>query len=113
MHGVPPTFVIQWYSPISALHSFPTRRSSDLSSISVMAGLLSEVTSDESVKKQVAAITTSIAATCFFTLRSEEHTSELQSRLHIVCRPLLEKKNAAPLAPLIPLGRSTAMIVAP
>src|SRR5687768_17900479 len=25
--------------------------------------------------------------------RSEEHTSELQSRLHIVCRPLLEKKN--------------------
>src|SRR2546422_7066817 len=27
---------------------------------------------------------------CF---RSEEHTSELQSRLHLVCRLLLEKKN--------------------
>src|SRR5687768_18201987 len=27
--------------------------------------------------------------------RSEEHTSELQSRLHIVCRRLLEKKNQA------------------
>src|SRR5687768_18372767 len=27
------------------------------------------------------------------TLRSEEHTSELQSRLHLVCRLLLEKKN--------------------
>src|SRR2546429_5100693 len=26
-------------------------------------------------------------------LRSEEHTSELQSRLHLVCRLLLEKKN--------------------
>src|SRR2546429_6806758 len=26
--------------------------------------------------------------------RSEEHTSELQSRLHLVCRLLLEKKNA-------------------
>src|SRR5687768_18290227 len=26
------------------------------------------------------------------TLRSEEHTSELQSRLHLVCRLLLEKK---------------------
>src|SRR2546429_4503466 len=26
-------------------------------------------------------------------LRSEEHTSELQSRLHFVCRLLLEKKN--------------------
>src|SRR2546429_4090900 len=27
------------------------------------------------------------------TNRSEEHTSELQSRLHLVCRLLLEKKN--------------------
>src|SRR5687768_17690882 len=26
-------------------------------------------------------------------VRSEEHTSELQSRLHLVCRLLLEKKN--------------------
>src|SRR2546429_6668482 len=29
-------------------------------------------------------------ATC--RMRSEEHTSELQSRLHLVCRLLLEKK---------------------
>src|SRR5687768_18512562 len=28
--------------------------------------------------------------------RSEEHTSELQSRLHLVCRLLLEKKNQHP-----------------
>src|SRR2546429_7123896 len=28
----------------------------------------------------------------FPSLRSEEHTSELQSRLHLVCRLLLEKK---------------------
>src|SRR2546422_2913590 len=28
-------------------------------------------------------------------IRSEEHTSELQSRLHIVCRLLLEKKKYA------------------
>src|SRR2546422_1868179 len=27
-----------------------------------------------------------------FSVRSEEHTSELQSRLHLVCRLLLEKK---------------------
>src|SRR5687768_17631382 len=26
-------------------------------------------------------------------IRSEEHTSELQSRLHLVCRLLLDKKN--------------------
>src|SRR2546422_7484465 len=30
-------------------------------------------------------------------LRSEEHTSELQSRLHLVCRLLLEKKNKTSL----------------
>src|SRR5687768_18341992 len=29
--------------------------------------------------------------------RSEEHTSELQSRLHLVCRLLLEKKKTKPL----------------
>src|SRR2546422_4278398 len=29
--------------------------------------------------------------------RSEEHTSELQSRLHLVCRLLLEKKKRKPV----------------
>src|SRR2546422_1926559 len=29
-------------------------------------------------------------------IRSEEHTSELQSRLHLVCRLLLEKKKKKP-----------------
>src|SRR2546429_7020173 len=29
--------------------------------------------------------------------RSEEHTSELQSRLHLVCRLLLEKKKHLPV----------------
>src|SRR5687768_18283460 len=31
--------------------------------------------------------------------RSEEHTSELQSRLHLVCRLLLEKKKHHPTRP--------------
>src|SRR2546429_3667625 len=31
----------------------------------------------------------------FGVIRSEEHTSELQSRLHLVCRLLLEKKKYA------------------
>src|SRR2546422_5044530 len=35
---------------------------------------------------------TASTATCSSSLRSEEHTSELQSRLHLVCRLLLEKK---------------------
>src|SRR3712207_7720173 len=35
-------------------------------------------------------------------LRSEEHTSELQSRQYLVCRLLLEKKNPSP-GSLLPL----------
>src|SRR2546429_6382632 len=31
--------------------------------------------------------------------RSEEHTSELQSRLHLVCRLLLEKKKTKTILP--------------
>src|SRR2546422_5013378 len=31
--------------------------------------------------------------------RSEEHTSELQSRLHLVCRLLLEKKKLSAINP--------------
>src|SRR2546422_7656292 len=33
---------------------------------------------------------------CQSRVRSEEHTSELQSRLHLVCRLLLEKKKNIP-----------------
>src|SRR5687768_17690955 len=37
--------------------------------------------------------------------RSEEHTSELQSRLHLVCRLLLEKKKNEPsILPHLPGG---------
>src|SRR3989449_5101637 len=34
--------------------------------------------------------------------RSEEHTSELQSRLHLVCRLLLEKKKISEEGPALP-----------
>src|SRR5256884_4647468 len=47
--------------------------------------------------------TTTATATLIFSsaitsssIRSEEHTSELQSRLHLVCRLLLEKKKKQP-----------------
>src|SRR2546429_7398439 len=38
--------------------------------------------------------------------RSEEHTSELQSRLHLVCRLLLEKKKNNPSMSVPPIQRS-------
>src|SRR2546422_6128137 len=34
-----------------------------------------------------------VSSSGYYNSRSEEHTSELQSRLHLVCRLLLEKKN--------------------
>src|SRR5690606_41817508 len=61
------------------LHSFPTRRSSDLRPArAAMKGGDAEPR-----------VPTTIAADG---LRSEEHTSELQSRENLVCRLLLEKK---------------------
>src|SRR5947209_16929282 len=39
------------------------------------------------------------AADCEGRSRSEEHTSELQSRQYLVCRLLLEKKNKSPVLP--------------
>src|SRR2546430_3388580 len=37
-----------------------------------------------------------------FSLRSEEHTSELQSQSNLVCRLLLEKKKSVPLEATVP-----------
>src|SRR5690625_6917773 len=47
-------------------------------------------------------LTAAAMVTSTLPLRSEEHTSELQSRGHLVCRLLLEKKKArrVPPAPL-------------
>src|SRR5256884_3375454 len=42
--------------------------------------------------------------------RSEEHTSELQSRLHLVCRLLLEKKKK-PLPHLNALNHATSRLM--
>src|SRR5258705_9110535 len=52
-----------------------------------------------------------LGSTTIFAARSEEHTSELQSLRHLVCRLLLEKKkkprNSHPTAPSA-IGTSTA-----
>src|SRR5437868_12487338 len=42
------------------------------------------------------AVTSQNRAPVLVLTRSEEHTSELQSRFDLVCRPLLEKKKATP-----------------
>src|SRR5438132_6527211 len=79
-------FSFQLYWHHQDLHSFPTRRSSDLSSrcCRYQAGQLFSAPSDHRdqrprVEKRPVS-------------RSEEHTSELQSHSDLVCRLLLEKK---------------------
>src|SRR5437660_3717073 len=67
------------------LHSFPTRRSSDLV---VVGGRIT------AVGKGLPAPVGALVVDGKGRHRSEEHTSELQSRGHLVCRLLLEKKNS-------------------
>src|SRR5437660_9655864 len=67
------------------LHSFPTRRSSDLEQYLVLASArLLHPAADLALRRRRAGRA--------WGRRSEEHTSELQSRGHLVCRLLLEKK---------------------
>src|SRR2546429_3739099 len=68
---------------------FPTRRSSDLSLVRKRIGAV-EVCVGRIGKGAVGV--ERYAAVLRLGDRSEEHTSELQSRLHLVCRLLLEKK---------------------
>src|SRR5699024_11670300 len=86
------------------LPSFPTRRSSDLiiSTIFPLGNYFLQkyiILIDRNVSQQ--GIITIVKTLPLFTIitniqcrwRSEEHTSELQSRFDLVCRLLLEKKN--------------------
>src|SRR2546422_6713121 len=49
----------------------------------------------------------------FATWRSEEHTSELQSRLHLVCRLLLEKKKPTQRPTRVPPNPSNSTACRP
>src|SRR5206468_5171197 len=85
-------FFLHQYDLRPDLHSFPTRRSSDLPRILLLPPpprgrgprLFGSVPLPEA-----RALVPPLG-------RSEEHTSELQSRSDLVCRLLLEKKNPPP-----------------
>src|SRR5207244_13306309 len=71
-----------------SLHSFPTRRSSDLFHPSL------------DPMRSGSRFLPGLERCCRRSLsRSEEHTSELQSPDHLVCRLLLEKKNNESTSP--------------
>src|SRR5205814_8798248 len=86
--------------PPPQLHSFPTRRSSDLADYFLAAwkyrhrarpeAAIDGVATDVGLSPRYLAMVW--AALTEPEARSEEHTSELQSLRHLVCRLLLEKK---------------------
>src|SRR5207249_10080738 len=105
------SFLFYSYVPYLDLHSFPTRRSSDLgSNPGPAAGLVSRsshvsprergcVPRPQDLAEKVARYcqrcrfpSRGRRAASHLCRRSEEHTSELQSRFDLVCRLLLEKK---------------------
>src|SRR5436853_3790938 len=72
------------------LHSFPTRRSSDLRANSVRPEHAHfQVRKADRHNSRI----DGRSSVRTLSRRSEEHTSELQSLRHLVCRLLLEKKN--------------------
>src|SRR2546422_3913799 len=70
---------------------FPTRRSSDLTVNFVNQPPTLDPISDLTINEDASLQTVNLTGISSGP-RSEEHTSELQSRLHLVCRLLLEKK---------------------
>src|SRR5438067_6878424 len=85
---------------VRVLHSFPTRRSSDLKYFGLLFIVLVAIV--VGLPKTGGHFTPAMPAGSFSVapfglalvsvLRSEEHTSELQSRFDLVCRLLLDKK---------------------
>src|SRR5690625_8013474 len=85
--------LFQWPAAHRALHSFPTRRSSDLAVVTrVRRGDLELLARDDLVLEPGDRLAVVVDRRELD--RSEEHTSELQSRGHLVCRLLLEKKKS-------------------
>src|SRR5439155_20950987 len=113
-HSAPhdPSFTYYYPAPRPP-HSFPTRRSSDLAARVVdddRVGAHREVQQTRRREEDVGAEGLEVDlldedGPHRLETRSEEHTSELQSRGHLVCRLLLEKKNRS----TIKIGRATTM----
>src|SRR6266487_6909100 len=79
-------FFFEGYGDHRDLHSFPTRRSSDLRHADGGAAILVPAAKVHDARLKLASLGLPKGS------RSEEHTSELQSPVHLVCRLLLEKK---------------------
>src|SRR5690606_41664452 len=101
-------FLLQFFFQVCALpralHSFPTRRSSDLLEIILNNNVLFLLNSSLQLDPKTHCLQVGSRIS-----RSEEHTSELQSRENLVCRLLLEKKKqlkSKHLDSIVPITKS-------
>src|SRR5687767_6784464 len=89
--AAPATFFYQSYAHHRDLHSFPTRRSSDLSSKRMAAPKArGRSLRPSAMRRRSSWLRLAGGSRCG--TRSEEHTSELQSLAYLVCRLPPEKK---------------------
>src|SRR5699024_12267381 len=105
-----PTTLLQHLLSLYNLNSFPTRRSSDLHDLQLQMTISDDPETIDAANLPLTALVSSYSdhmqeildkrssqflqeqQSTIETVRSEEHTSELQSRFDIVCRLLLDKK---------------------
>src|SRR5699024_12301100 len=87
-----PLFFFHCSRDLRHLHSFPTRRSSDLDTFATVSPSKPLVTTVAPLLISTEEFRSVITKHFLSRSRSEEHTSELQSRFDLVCRLLLEKK---------------------
>src|SRR5207247_3883983 len=100
VHLSPLTFFLPASAAPRDLHSFPTRRSSDLGIAGrrpdharlQLAYAYHLAGQDQKAVQIFRTVQGTDGAGALARARSEEHTSELQSRVDLVCRLLLEKK---------------------
>src|SRR5205823_13612116 len=89
-------FFFYYSPPLPPLHSFPTRRSSDLLFQLLKVKLPYSPNIFLFLRKccraRFATFKAKVSLLWPSRMRSEEHTSELQSLAYLVCRLLLEKK---------------------
>src|SRR2546429_9648743 len=81
--------------PLSLHDALPISQSGQgaADSVDVEDRVVGPITTIDAAGGQLPVLGQTISVTAS-TSRSEEHTSELQSRLHLVCRLLLEKKKS-------------------
>src|SRR5689334_24382410 len=105
-------FFFSCYGDHRDLHSFPTRRSSDLESRGVARRVQLRINGHQQLALLLRDAPAVVLDLQNLVVRSEEHTSELQSQFHLVCRLLLEKKKNTKRSTRLSINLTTSYLLA-